>query len=626
MNYLSVENLAKSYGERVLFENLSFGIDQGQKIAFVAKNGTGKSTLLKIIAGKETQDSGNVIFNKGLVVGYLEQNPEPTPGNTILEEVFEADTPELKVIKELKIHTDSGDSDKVSKVLEEMDRLNAWDFESKVEQVLSTLQINDLSQNASTLSGGQKKRVALAKIILRNPDLIILDEPTNHLDTEMIEWLEEFLGNAKVTLLMITHDRYFLDRVCNEILELDQGALFAYKGNYEYFLEKKHLRHATADAEVDKAQNLLSKELEWMRRQPKARTTKSKARIDSFYDLEESAQGRKKDDSVELEINMSRLGNKILELHNVSKSYGDKEIIKDFKYIFKRKERVGIVGPNGTGKTTLISLFTGHLMPDKGKTILGETVVFGHYHQEGMKFKEEMRVIDVVKEIAEFIPLTKGRTLTASQLLERFLFTPHAHYTPVSKLSGGERRRLYLLTILMKNPNFLILDEPTNDLDILTLTVLEDFLKDFPGCLVIVSHDRFFLDKLVDHLFILRGNGEVKDFNGTYSDYRHWVKEQDSIAMDEKKNASKPAPVVKAAAPVKPKAAKLTFAEKIEKEKLEKEIEKLEAEKEKLEAEMNSSAVTPERVAYLSQEYGKASAGLDEAEMRWLELEEKGAN
>lgn len=619
MNYLSVENLTKSFGVRVLFENLTFGIDQGQKVAFIAKNGTGKSTFLKILFGIEGYDSGNVVFRNGIKTGFLKQAPTFPEGSSISEVVFNAKSEQIQAILAYeKAIKNPDDAEAMQKAFDKMDALDAWNYETKIKQILGQLNIHDLELNVGKLSGGQQKRIALAQVLIEEPDFIILDEPTNHLDVEMIEWLENHLAKENVTLLMVTHDRYFLERVCNEIIELDDQTLYRYKGNYSYFLEKKQEREEVFDANVSKAQNLFKKELEWMRRQPKARGTKAKSREDAFYQTKEIAHQKKDNSKVDIEINMSRLGSKILEIHHAHKSFGDLKILDDFNYIFKKKERVGIVGKNGVGKTTFLDMILGKQELDGGKIVQGETVVFGYYTQSGMKLKDDKKVIETIKDIAEVIPLTKGRKITASQLLERFLFNKNMHYNQVEKLSGGEKRRLYLLTILMKNPNFLILDEPTNDLDIITLNVLEEFLLDFPGCLMIVSHDRYFMDKLVDHLFVFEGEGKVKDFIGKYNDYRLALKNDAPIGKSTKE------PEKKEDKPEKEdqEKKKLSYKEKVEFEALEIDIPKLEAKKVELNNLLVANTSNHEEIMKVTEELGTISNELDDKTDRWLTLSE----
>ncbi len=625
MNYLSVENLTKSFGIRVLFENLTFGIEKGQKVAFIAKNGTGKSTFLNILAGKEGYDSGNVIFRKDVKVGILDQSPIFNEGSTISEVLFDADSDQIKAILAYeKAIANPDDNEKMQQAFEQMDLLNAWDYEVRIKQVLGQLNIHDLEQNVGNLSGGQKKRIALAQVLIDDPDFIILDEPTNHLDIDMIEWLENYLTKENTTILMVTHDRYFLERVCNEIIELDDETLYKYKGNYSYYLEKKQEREEIFEANVDKAKNLYRKELEWMRRQPKARGTKAKSREDAFYKTKETAHLRKDNSKVAMEIDMSRLGGKILEIHNANKAFGDLNVLDNFNYIFKKKERVGIVGKNGVGKTTFLDVILEKQALDSGRIEHGETVVFGYYTQSGMKLKDDKKVIETIKDIAEVIPMSKGRKITAAQLLERFLFPKHMHYNYVEKLSGGEKRRLYLLTILIKNPNFLILDEPTNDLDLLTLNVLEDFLMEFQGCLIIVTHDRYFMDKLVDHLFVFEGEGKIKDFIGNYNDYRFKVKENDTAQKTIEKKEKSAVKTTDAVAEVKKTTPKTKFSykEKIEFEQLEKDLELLEVKKKELGNLLNQTITDHEELMKITKEFGDVTQELDAKTDRWLELSE----
>ena len=521
MNLLSVEGISKAYGERVIFEPLSFGVSKEQKIALIAKNGSGKTTILKIIAQQDTPDTGQVNFRKGTQISYLPQDPALDPEKTVEEIILESGNQVLEVIADYeKALQNLEDTEHYQKAFEAMEQHQAWDFETQYKQLLSKLKIDNLSLKASALSGGQKKRVALCIALLEKPDLLILDEPTNHLDLEMIEWLEAYFIKEKLTLLMVTHDRYFLERVCNEIIELDNGKLFSYKGSYSYFLEKRAARIEQLETEAHKAKRHFTKELEWMRRQPKARTTKSKSRIDDFKIIKAKAQQRRNEHEVQLEINMERLGSKMIEMHRVSKAFDEKVILQGFDYNFQRNDRIGIIGNNGSGKSTFLKLLTNTIKPDSGKMVWGDTLKFGYYTQEGIDVKPDQKVIEVIQEFGEFIPLKKGRKISAQQLLERFLFDRKKQYDFVEKLSGGERKRLYLCTVLIQNPNFIILDEPTNDLDIVTLNVLENFLLDFPGCLIVVSHDRYFMDKIVDHLFVFRGNGEIEDFPGNYSDFR----------------------------------------------------------------------------------------------------------
>ncbi|MFA8435187.1 MAG: ABC-F family ATP-binding cassette domain-containing protein [Marinifilaceae bacterium] len=617
ISYLQVENLTKSYGDLTLFENISFGVGQGQKIALIAKNGTGKTSLLNIIAGKDSQDSGDVIFRNGIKVGYLEQIPEMDDSNTVINEVFNSPDPVLSVIRDYEKVISSNDQEAMSEILEKMDHFKAWDYEVKVKQILSKLKITNYDQKISQLSGGQKKRVGMAKVLITEPDFLILDEPTNHLDLEMIEWLEEFLKKSKGTLLMVTHDRYFLDRVCNEIIEMDANTIYSYKGNYSYYLEKRAERIEMHNSEVSKAQNLLKTEQEWMRRMPQARGTKAKYRIDAFYELKKKAASGFKEDKMEMDIKSTRLGKKILEFDHLYKSFGDLKILEDFSYKFARGEKIGIIGKNGTGKSTFLNIITQNLDADSGTIEIGETVVYGYYKQDGIKINENERIIDVIKEIAESITMGNNRVMSASQFLEYFLFPPKTQYNLVSKLSGGEKRRLYLMTVLMRNPNFLILDEPTNDLDIMTLNVLEDYLMNFKGCLLIVSHDRYFMDKVVEHLFVFEGNGKIKNFPGNYTIYR------EAIAEEEK--AQKKVEKVVKPKKEKPKSAqprKLSFNEKREFEQLEKDLESLNTEKEEIEAAMSTGTLSNEELMKKSQRIQEVIDLIDEKELRWLELSE----
>lgn len=621
MNYLSVENLAKSYGERLLFSEVSFGLDQGQKMAFIAKNGSGKTTLMRILAGLDTPDSGLVTYRNGITISYLQQDPQLNEQNTIHQEVYQSDNQFLQAIEAYHdcLENQSGD---LQAAMERMDLLGAWDYESKVQQVLEKLAINDLNRPIAKLSGGQKKRVALAKVLIQEPDFIIMDEPTNHLDIDMVEWLEQYIAKSSLTLLLVTHDRYFLENTCNVILELDSGVVYKHSGNYASYLESKQLRYENLEATIDKAKNLYRKELEWMRRQPKARGTKAKSRIDSFYDVKKVAHTKVDKREVELEINMNRLGSKILEFHNVKKSFEALSIVNNFSYKFQRQDRVGIIGKNGVGKSTFLQMIMQNEQPTEGKIVVGDTIVFGYYNQNGLQFDDSKRVIEIIKDIAEFIPLTKGKQLSAAQMLERFLFTRDQHYQYVSKLSGGEKRRLYLLTILMQNPNFLILDEPTNDLDILTLNVLEDFLEDFQGCLLVVTHDRYFMDRLVEHCFVFEGAGEIRDFPGNYTQYREWRNQHE---QQQKAEAKKQVEPTKESTPEPTKTEakrKLTFNEKREFEQLEKEIAALEQEKESLNKQLNSGDLSADALLEASNKIGKVIEQLDEKELRWLELSE----
>ena len=614
LNYLSVENISKAYGERVLFENVSFGINKDQKIALIAKNGAGKSSLLKILIGQDTPDTGQVVSRKGLKIAFLSQEPALPEELTIEDYIFQEENPILKVIQQYEHALEHpGDEVAYQKAFEAMERHEAWDFETQYKQILFQLKLTNLHLPIKHLSGGQRKRLALANVLISKPDLIFLDEPTNHLDLEMIEWLENFFAKEKMTLFMVTHDRYFLERVCNEILELDEGTLYSYKGNYTYFLEKKQQRLEQEQASQEKAKNLYVRELDWIRRQPKARTTKSKSRIDDFTQIKEQAQKRRREHVVELEIAMQRLGSKIIELHNVVKKFPEKTILDRFSYVFKRGERVGIIGKNGTGKSTFLNLLTGKIAPDAGKIIIGETVQFGYYTQQGIEINPQEKVIDVIKKYGEYIPLLKGRTLSAAQLLERFLFDRKKQYDYVEKLSGGERKRLYLCTVLIQNPNFLILDEPTNDLDIVTLNVLEEFLLDYEGCLVIVSHDRYFMDKIVDHLFVFKGEGEVQDFPGNYSDYFSY--EQSSVRETPKEEK---APATKNSW----RGANSTLSQNEQRElsRLEKEIAQLEAQKATIEAHFTQEALSSEELQEQSQALSEVLTLLEEKSDRWLEL------
>ncbi len=618
MNYLSVENISKSYGERVLFEDLSFGINKDQKIAFVAKNGTGKTSILKIITGEDTPDSGQIIMRKEIRLAFLSQEPKLDPELTIEESIFASDNVILKVIEQYeKALENPEDEENYQKAFDKMDLHNAWDFETQYKQILFKLKLEDLKLKVKSLSGGQKKRLALAIILTSKPDLLILDEPTNHLDLEMIEWLENYFAKESITLFMVTHDRYFLERVCNEIIELENGKLYQYKGNYSYYLTKKEERIAAENASIDKAKNLFVKELDWMRRQPKARTTKSKSRQDDFYVIQEKANSRRKEHQVELEINMERMGSKIIEMHKVSKKFGDKVILNGFDYTFNKGERIGIIGKNGTGKSTFLNILTQSMQPDSGKVVIGETIKIGYYTQSGINPKPEQKVIDIIKEFGEYIPLTKGRTISAAQLLERFLFDRKKQYDFVEKLSGGELKRLYLCTVLIQNPNFLILDEPTNDLDIVTLNVLENFLLDYPGCLLVVSHDRYFMDKIVDHLFVFRGEGEVEDFPGNYSDFRSYEDSTPPIPKEETDQVQK---VYRKQNQV---TEGLSFNEQKELQKIEREIKDLEYQKKQIEQEFTDGKVTDDKIESKANELQKIIQALEGKEERWFELSAK---
>ena len=614
MNYLNVEDISKSFGEVMLFEHLSFSIHKGQKIAFVAKNGTGKTTILNILTGRDTPDSGAVVCRKDIQMAFLSQEPDLNPELTIKASIFNSENPILKGIENYhKALQNPDDSKGYQKAFDEMDRLQAWDFENTYTQVLFKLKLNDLNQKVSALSGGQKKRLSLAITLLSKPDLLILDEPTNHLDLEMIEWLEDFFEKESITLFMVTHDRYFLERVCSNIIELDHGKIYSYKGNYSYYLEKKEERIQREAIETNKAKQLFKKELKWIRRQPKARTTKSKSRVDDFQDIKQRAHQRRKDHEVQLEINMERLGTKILELHNVSKSYDDNIILDGFSYRIQKGERIGIIGKNGTGKSTFLNMITGSIKPDNGKITYGETLKIGYYTQQGIQPKPHQKVIDIVREFGDYIPLKKGRQISAQQLLERFLFSRKKQYDFVEKLSGGERKRLYLCTVLIQNPNFLILDEPTNDLDIVTLNVLENFLLDFPGCLIVVSHDRYFMDKIVDHLFVFRGHGVIDDFPGNYSDFRVYEDSKPPQLESNSKPQKKQNIKVNA-------SSKLNYNEQKELKNLESKLKSLEYDKKQLESKFEDVELDMETIEKLSKELQNLIQLIEEKELRWMEL------
>lgn len=621
--FIQAENLSKRWGELLLFENISFTIFEGQKVALIAKNGTGKSSLLDLLADKDTPDNGLITTTNDVKTGYFEQIPKLNPNNTVIEEIFETDNEPLRTIKAFELAILHNKQEEIAAISAKMDELNAWNFEVEIKQILTQLKINFLEQKVSELSGGQQKRLALAKVLIDKPDLLILDEPTNHLDLEMIEWLEDYLDKTKSTLLMVTHDRYFLDRICNEIIEMEDNQIYRYLGNYSYFIEKRDERVQMQQATATKAKNLLRTEIEWMRRMPQARSHKAKYRINAFYDLQEKASQKYQDDQVEIGIQSARLGKKIVELENVSKSYPGVRLIENFSYKFQRFEKVGIIGKNGTGKSTFLNVISNSIAPDDGKVEIGETIKFGYYKQQGISFDPKEKVIEAVQKIAEFIHFEDGTKMSATQLLTRFLFPPETQYNYIEKLSGGEQRRLYLCTVLMQNPNFLILDEPTNDLDIMTLNVLEEYLKAFAGCVVIVSHDRFFMDKIVDHLFVFEGDGKIIDFPGNYTIYRNKLEEDQEKAKagakaKSKTEAKKVPDKIKASADKK----KLSFNEKREFEQLEKDIPELGNQIELLENLLNSGKLPHEKLYEKSLELEKIKTLLDEKEFRWLELSE----
>lgn len=625
--YVQIEGLTRRVGDRVLFENLNFGIAEGQHVGLIAQNGTGKTTLLNILGGKDTADEGNIVWRRDLRVGYLEQTPQYPQELTVIEACFWHGNETTNLIREYERCMATPGNPNLQEILDRMDREKAWDYETRSKQILSQLKINDFQQPMGQLSGGQQKRVALANVLITEPDLLILDEPTNHLDLQMIEWLEGYLSRSHMTLLMVTHDRYFLDRVCNEILEMADNTIYHYHGNYAYYLEKRQERIDTNNANIVRANNLYRTELDWMRRQPQARGHKARYREEAFYELEKIAKQRIEEKRVQLQVKSAYIGSKIFEAEYVSKTFParttteqDKVILKDFYYNFARYEKMGIVGSNGTGKSTFIKMLLGEVQPDKGRFVVGETVRFGYFSQDGMQFDEEMKVIDVVRRIAEYVDLGGGKHLTAMQFLQHFMFSPQQQQNYVYKLSGGEKRQLYLCTVLMQNPNFLVLDEPTNDLDIITLQVLEEYLQTFQGCVIVVSHDRYFMDKVVDHLLVFRGEGEIKDFPGNYTQFREWERLPEnapSTATKEKTSDE---------APAKPRLGeqkrKLTFKEKKEFEQLEQDIATLEEEKQQIESALSSGTISVEEITALSKRLPQLTEELEEKEMRWLELSE----
>lgn len=616
-SFLQIEGLTKSFGDRVLLDNITFGLYEGDKVGLIAKNGTGKTTLLRIIAGLESYDEGKVVFRNDLRVAYLPQLPELDPSLSVIEACLSLSDESTSAIRSYEKAIESGDAEEISSAIHKMDAVGAWDYEERIKQILSQLKITQLNQPVKELSGGQIKRVALAKVIINEPELLILDEPTNHLDVEMIEWLEDYLKRSRISLLMVTHDRYFLDKVCTKIVEIDMRQIYTYEGNYDYYLSKREERISAQDAELTKVKNLLRTELDWMRRQPQARGSKAKYRIDAFYELDKKSKFRRDDSTVELNVKSSYIGSKIFEANDVCKKFDDLVILKDFNYIFARYEKLGIVGNNGVGKSTFIKLLLGLEKPDSGYFDIGETVKFGYYSQDGIQFNEEEKVIDAVKKIAEVIVFDEKTKYTASQFLQLFLFTPETQQKYIYKLSGGEKRRLYLATVLMKKPNFLILDEPTNDLDIVTLGILEDYLQKFKGCVIVVSHDRFFMDRTVDHLFVFEGNGVIKDFPGNYSDYREWKnlqKEEKAVKKEErpKERENK-----------RDYSAKMSFKERKEFEALTVDIEKLEEEKRSIEEALSAGTLGVEELTQKSQRISEIIAELEDKEMRWLELSEK---
>lgn len=624
MNFLSVENLTKSFGDRIIFSDITFGIDQGDKVAIVAKNGNGKTTLLRCLMNLEDTDSGRVVYRNDLRVAFMQQTETLDETHTILEAVFSHDLPELQIVKKYNQALREGNEEAIHACYDELTELNAWDMEVKVNAILSVLKLDDTSLLVGSLSGGQKKRVALAQVLVAEADFLILDEPTNHLDLDMIEWLEEYLSKSKSTILMVTHDRYFLEVVCDTIYELEDQTIYKYKGNFSYYLEKKAERQEQLSSTIDKARNTFKKELDWIRRQPKARGTKQKARVDNFQEVKKVASQRIDEDEIDIPVKMERLGSKILELHKIGKSYGSKVILDNFSYNFQRKERLGIVGNNGTGKSTFLNIIQNREEVDRGKVVTGETVVFGYYSQELIQVDEDKKVIDVIRDIAEFIPLEKGKQLSAAQFLEKFLFPRHMHYNFVHKLSGGEKRRLKLMTVLMANPNFLILDEPTNDLDIFVMSVLEDYLRTFEGCLIVVSHDRYFMDKMVDHLFVFEGQGAIKDIIGNYTEFRKQtaVDYKKEKAVEKDPTPVKEVKVTQLSASSSQEKRKLSFKEKSEFDSLEKELEELELEKEAQTAVLSSGSSSNEQIMEAGNKLATIVAAIDSKTERWLELAE----
>ena len=616
--YLQVENLSRSYGEKILFEEISFVINQQQKVALIAKNGTGKTTLLNIIAGLEPSDGGTVTLFNDISIQYLKQDPELNITNTVFGEVYSTSNEILKAILDYEHVISRNDKKEIQHAMERMDALNAWEYDNRIKQILTELKLPDFDQPINELSGGQRKRIALAKILISEPDFLILDEPTNHLDVEMIEWMEEYLSRPNITLLMVTHDRYFLDRVCTEIIEIDNNSLYRYKGNYSYFLEKQEERIENFNKETEKARNLLRTEREWMRRMPKARTTKSKSRIGSYYEIKEKAEQKLEDHKITINVENQRIGKKILEIHDVSFKWDKIPILDGFNFTFKRNEKIGIVGKNGSGKSTFLDIVAGNLRPSLGRVEIGGTIRFGYYRQQGVQFDEQTKVIDVVKEIAEVIKMGNGETVSAAAFLNYFMFPYPSHFQPVYKLSGGEKRRLYLVTVLMRSPNFLILDEPTNDLDILTLNVLEEYLVSFQGCILVVTHDRYFLDKIVDHLFIFEGEGKIRDFPGNYTRYREYT---EKLRKQEKlKIKSLPA---KAETPKIVDPNKMSFKEKKELEQIEKEIAEMENEKSIIESELHSGMLSASDLNMKAERFAKLLKEIEEKSGRWFELSEK---